>query len=138
MTAPTVNPPPEDNDQTTTNYGPFDGHDEFRAQSDSRGQSEANGPSGIPNTALPFGGEFAQREQLRRPFSGRMLAGVATGVARYFRIDVNVVRIGFAVLAVFGPGVPLYLAGLLLIPDEGSDISLAGSLIESIRTRSQH
>jgi len=36
-----------------------------------------------------------------------------------------------------GAGIPLYLAGLLLIPEEGSDRSIAGSLIESLRSRSR-
>jgi phage shock protein PspC (stress-responsive transcriptional regulator) len=50
-----------------------------------------------------------------------MLAGVAAGIARYLGVDVTVVRIVFAVLAVVGgAGVPLYLAGWLLIPEEGS------------------
>jgi hypothetical protein len=36
-----------------------------------------------------------------------------------------------------GAGIPLYLAGLLLIPDEGSDQSIAGSIIESLQSRSR-
>ena len=61
-----------------------------------------------------------------------MAAGVAAGLARY--LD----RIAYVVLAVFsGAGIPLYLAGLLLIPEEGSNQSIAGSLIESVRSRSR-
>jgi len=79
-----------------------------------------------------------ERDVLRRPFDGRMLAGVAEGVARYLGVDTTIVRIAFAVLTVFGgAGIPLYLAGLLLIPDEGSDQSIAGSLIESMQSRSR-
>ena len=49
-----------------------------------------------------------------------MLAGVAAGIARYLGVDVTLVRIVFAVLAVVGgAGVPIYLAGWLLIPEEG-------------------
>ena len=49
-----------------------------------------------------------------------------------------IVRIAFVVLTFFGgTGIALYLAGLLLIPDEGSDRSIAGSLIESVQTRSR-
>ena len=48
------------------------------------------------------------------------------------------VRIAFVVLTVVGgAGIPLYLAGLLLIPDEGSDVSIAGSIIESLQSRSR-
>jgi phage shock protein PspC (stress-responsive transcriptional regulator) len=79
-----------------------------------------------------------ERIVLRRPYDGRMLAGVAEGVARYFGVDTTIVRIAFVVLTVFGgAGIPLYLAGLLLIPDEGSDQSIAGSLIESMQSRSR-
>jgi phage shock protein PspC (stress-responsive transcriptional regulator) len=73
---------------------------------------------------------------LRRPFAGRMLAGVAEGVGRYLGIDTTIVRIAFVVLVFFGgAGIPLYLAGLLLIPDEGSDQSIAGSIVGSLQSR---
>jgi phage shock protein PspC (stress-responsive transcriptional regulator) len=66
-----------------------------------------------------------------------MLAGVAAGIARYLGVDVTVVRIVFAVLAVVGgAGVPLYLAGWLLIPEEGSSQSIAGGFIQSRQARS--
>jgi phage shock protein PspC (stress-responsive transcriptional regulator) len=75
---------------------------------------------------------------LRRPYGDRMVAGVAASLARYFDVDVTIVRIAFVVLAVVGgAGIPLYLAGLLLIPDEGSDQSIAGSIIESLQNRSR-
>jgi phage shock protein C len=73
---------------------------------------------------------------LRRSYSDRMVAGVAGGVAQYFGVDATIVRIAFVVLTIVGGvGVPLYLAGLLLIPDEGSDQSIAGSIIESLQSR---
>ena len=83
----------------------------------------------------PFGWG-PERPALRRPYQDRMLAGVAAGLARYFGVDPTIVRIAFVVLTVVGgAGIPLYLAGLLLIPDEGSDQSIAGSLIESLQRR---
>ena len=67
-----------------------------------------------------------------------VLAGVAAGLAHYFGVDVTIVRIAFVVLTlVGGAGIPLYLAGLLLIPDEGSDQSIASSLIDSLQSRSR-
>ncbi len=79
-----------------------------------------------------------QRPVLRRPFQDRMAAGVAAGLARYLGVDVMIVRIAFVVLTVMGgAGIPLYLAGLLLIPDEGSDQSIAASVIESLQSRSR-
>jgi hypothetical protein len=42
------------------------------------------------------------------------------------------------ILIIFtGAGIPLYLAGLLPIPDEGSDQSIAGRFIESRRSLSR-
>ena len=92
-----------------------------------------------PRPEAPFGyGYSPDRPALRRPFQGRMVAGVAEGVARYFGIDTTLVRIGFVVLTVVGgAGVPLYLAGLLLVPDEGSDQSIAASIIESLQNRNR-
>lgn len=80
----------------------------------------------------------AEHGPLRRDYTDRMLGGVAGGLARYFGVDPMLVRIAFAVLTVVGgAGIPLYLAGLLLIPDEGSDQSIAGSIIESLQSRSR-
>jgi phage shock protein PspC (stress-responsive transcriptional regulator) len=56
---------------------------------------------------------------LRRPAHGRMLAGVAAGLADSLDLDVALVRVVLVVLVCFGGiGLPLYLAGWLLIPDE--------------------
>jgi phage shock protein PspC (stress-responsive transcriptional regulator) len=93
-----------------------------------------------------------QREQppFRRPAEGRMLAGVAAAIARHFHVDVTLVRIGFAVLTIVGftglpylgwiplylGGIPLYLAGWLLIPEEGSDHSIAGRFFAARSERS--
>ncbi len=65
-----------------------------------------------------------------------MLAGVAAGIARYLGVDVTVVRIVLAVLAfVGGAGVPIYLAGWLLIPEEGAEQSIASGFVQSRRAR---
>ncbi len=86
----------------------------------------------------PSFGYDPARAALRRPFEDRMLAGVAAGLARYFGVDTTIVRIAFVVLTIVGgAGIPLYLAGLLLIPDEGSDQSIAGSIIESLQNRNR-
>lgn len=71
---------------------------------------------------------------LRRPVSGRMLAGVAAGAADYLGVDVTIVRIILVVLTFMGgAGIPLYLAGLLLIPEDGHDESIASDLIGSFQ-----
>lgn len=64
--------------------------------------------------------EEPPRKRLERSSSDRMIGGVAGGIARYFRIDATLVRIitvGLAVLG--GVGILLYLAALLLMPEEG-------------------
>jgi phage shock protein PspC (stress-responsive transcriptional regulator) len=79
-----------------------------------------------------------ERGAPRRPIHDRMLTGVAAGLAGYFAVDVTIVRIAFVVLAVAGgAGIPLYLAGLLLIPEEGRDQSIVGAFIESRQSRSR-
>jgi phage shock protein PspC (stress-responsive transcriptional regulator) len=79
-----------------------------------------------------------ERSALRRPIHERMLTGVAAGLAEYFGMDVTIARIAFVVLTVVGgAGIPLYLAGLLLIPEEGRDQSIAGAFIESRQSRSR-
>jgi phage shock protein PspC (stress-responsive transcriptional regulator) len=94
-----------------------------------------------PRPEPPFGSSLGfgpDRPALRRPFQGRMVTGVAEGLARYFGVDPLLVRIGFVVLTVVGgAGIPLYLAGLLLIPDEGSNQSIAASIIESLQNRNR-
>ncbi len=65
-----------------------------------------------------------------------MLAGVASGLARYLGVDVMLVRIALVVLCfVGGVGVPLYLASWLLIPEEGADQSIAADFIGSMQGR---
>jgi phage shock protein PspC (stress-responsive transcriptional regulator) len=63
-----------------------------------------------------------------------MVAGVAAGMADCFDLDPTVVRIGFAALCLLGGiGVPLYLAGWLLMPDEEADLSVGEELLAQAR-----
>src|ERR1700722_9299557 len=69
-------------------------------------------------------------QRLHRGGRGRMLGGVAVGLADYFDVDPTIVRIGFVALTFLGGlAVPLYVAGWLLIPDEDSDTSVAEELL---------
>jgi len=89
-----------------------------------------------PPTADPDPSPSRRALPLQRPFHGRMLAGVAAGVADYLGVDVTIVRIILAVLTVMGgAGIPIYLAGWLLIPDEDAEQSLASELIQSLSAR---
>ena len=74
-----------------------------------------------------------RRPPLRRAGNGRILAGVCAGIADYLAVDVTIVRVAFAVFTFLGgAGIPAYLACLLLIPEEGSDQSIVGSLFSSV------
>jgi phage shock protein C len=75
----------------------------------------------------------ARTRQLCRPVNDRMLGGVAAGIADYLGVDDTLVRIAFVVATFIGGiAIPVYLAGWLLIPEEGSEHSLASDVIETI------
>ncbi len=71
------------------------------------------------------------RSRLERAIDGRILGGVAAGLSEYLDIDIAVVRVGFVALGLLGGiAIPLYLAGWLLIPEEGSDSTIADELVD--------
>ena len=64
--------------------------------------------------------------RLRRPLDDRAFRGVCAAIGRYTNTDPVLWRVIVAVTAVFGgAGFALYLAGWLLIPEEGTDESIA-------------
>jgi phage shock protein C len=80
----------------------------------------------------PTDGNQTAPRSLYRPTKDRMIAGVAAGLAEYLSVDVTVVRIALVVLAVFGgAGIALYIAGWLLMPNEGSERSIAQKITRS-------
>jgi phage shock protein PspC (stress-responsive transcriptional regulator) len=108
-------------------------------------------PDDVKNPQSEHGDVARGARTLRRPVSGRILAGVAAGFASYSGVDVTIVRVAFAVLTVIGItglsyfgwlplylfGVPLYLVGWLVIPEEGTDRSIAGTMMNWLHTRSR-
>lgn len=100
-----------------------------RAAGNETGQNPRQSPGQSPGQFA--GGDGPQPDQrLHRAARGRMVAGVAGGVADYFAVDPTIVRIGFVALAILGGlAVPLYVAGWLMIPDEGNDLSVAEELL---------
>ncbi|BBG04546.1 PspC family transcriptional regulator [Pseudonocardia saturnea] len=54
-----------------------------------------------------------------RPRDDRKLAGVAAALARRYELDPTLVRVGFVVATIVGPGLPMYLAGCAVLPDAG-------------------
>jgi phage shock protein PspC (stress-responsive transcriptional regulator) len=88
-------------------------------------------PTGGDQTShAPY--ESAPSRTLSRPVHGRMLGGVAAGIARYLDVDVTIIRILFAALTLIGgSAVLIYLAAWLLIPEDGADQSIAAGLFQS-------
>lgn len=61
-----------------------------------------------------------EKKKLRRPRTGRMLAGVCAGIANYFVLDPTVIRIVYTLVTIFTAfsGVIIYLLLMLIIPEE--------------------
>ena len=82
------------------------------------GMSENNGSGG---------------KRLLRLRDGRMAAGVCAGLAAYFGVNVNLVRLGFGVLTVFyGLGILAYLIAWAVLPEDGADRSILGSFVNRL------
>ena len=74
-------------------------------------------------------------KKLLRIRQGRMVAGVCTGLGKYFGVDVNLVRLAFGVLTIFyGLGILLYLIAWVILPEEDEDSSILESLINKRRS----
>jgi phage shock protein C len=71
---------------------------------------------------------------LERKREGRMLAGVCAGIGDYFGIDVNIVRLIFAVACIFGfMGALVYLVAWAVLPEEGEKESIVEHLVNKNR-----
>ena len=72
--------------------------------------------------------------RLLRPKEGRMVAGVCAGLAVYFKVDVNLVRLLFGVFTIFyGLGALLYLIAWAILPEEDEGQSIVESFINRHR-----
>jgi phage shock protein C len=62
----------------------------------------------------------APYKQLRRPVTDRMIAGVASGVGRYFAVDPTLVRVAFAVATLLTGGLAALAYPIMwfLMPEE--------------------
>jgi phage shock protein PspC (stress-responsive transcriptional regulator) len=75
-------------------------------------------------------------KRLTRPQEGRWLGGVCAALARYFDLNPLIYRIAFAALALAGgTGILLYAAAWLVIPEEGTEDSIASEAIKNHRDR---
>jgi phage shock protein PspC (stress-responsive transcriptional regulator) len=59
---------------------------------------------------------------LVRPVRERMLSGVCIGIAKYYKLDVNIVRIATVLLSIFGGvGIVAYAVAWLMMPSVGKE-----------------
>ena len=69
--------------------------------------------------------------RLVRRRHGKMLAGVCSGIADYFGVDVNLVRVLAVVLGLMtGVILPAYLLAWLIVPEDGAERSEIERLID--------
>ncbi|MDX6697618.1 MAG: hypothetical protein QOE65_1015 [Solirubrobacteraceae bacterium] len=96
-------------------------------------EMEAQDPQTPPGGAPPDPPAGSPSKKLLRSRSDRVFGGVCGGVARYLGVDVLAVRVAAVALTLLGGfGALLYVAGLMLLPDETGE-TYAGS--ESTRGR---
>jgi phage shock protein C len=75
----------------------------------------------------------SEGKRLLRLRDGRMVAGVCAGLAAYFKVDVNLVRVGFGVFTVFyGLGIVAYLIAWAILPEEGAKDSILESFVHRL------
>jgi phage shock protein PspC (stress-responsive transcriptional regulator) len=75
-------------------------------------------------------------KRLERPADDRMIAGVASGLGRYFDLTPTVFRLAFVVLTLLGGvGILIYVAAVLVVPKEGEDASIVE---RALADRRQH
>ncbi len=72
---------------------------------------------------------------LVRSRDNRIIAGVCAGFADYLGMDVNLVRVLFALVTLFtvGTAILAYLIAWAVIPEEGQKTSIAEDLINKNR-----
>ncbi|MDQ6895963.1 MAG: PspC domain-containing protein [Actinomycetota bacterium] len=80
-------------------------------------------PASAPTPALDRFFATLRRSSVTRS-SDRVIAGVAAGVAARLGVSPAIVRVAIVGLAIFGPGVLLYLLAWLMLPDAQGHIRL--------------
>ena len=75
-------------------------------------------------------------KRLERTSSDRVLAGVCGGLGRYFDLSPAFYRLGFVVLTLLGgAGILIYLAAVLVIPEQGKPASIAEEALAERREK---
>jgi phage shock protein PspC (stress-responsive transcriptional regulator) len=113
----TENRQPDGNEEPTQAQ-PGEGQPEEPTQAQPEEPAEPQDEPTRPQAQPPPAAAAGPR-RLFRSREDRVFGGVAGGLSRYFNVDAIFFRIGLVALVLFGGvGVFLYLAGLLLIPNE--------------------
>jgi phage shock protein C len=69
-------------------------------------------------------------KKLVRLREGRMVAGVCAGLAAYFKVDANLVRLLFGVFTIiWGLGALVYVVAWAVVPEEGESDSIAEAFV---------
>jgi phage shock protein C len=80
------------------------------------------------------GNNESSSKRLLRVREGRIAAGVCSGLAAYFGIDVNLVRLAFGVLTFcYALGIVAYLIAWAVLPEAGEDGSILESFVNKYR-----
>jgi phage shock protein PspC (stress-responsive transcriptional regulator) len=61
-------------------------------------------------------------KKLFRSRTDKKICGVCGGLAKYLGLDVTIMRLLAVLLALFGPGLLVYLVFALVVPEEPSNI----------------
>jgi len=79
--------------------------------------------------------QLEQQKKLLRNTSDKMIAGVASGIADYFDIDSNIIRLLFILLTIFGgSGILLYIVLWIFIPSDASkNVNGRDTMKENVR-----
>jgi phage shock protein C len=73
-------------------------------------------------------------KKLVRRREGRMVAGVCSGLASYFDLDANLIRLIFGIFSIFwGLGVLVYVIAWAVVPEEGESDSILEAFINKGR-----
>lgn len=60
-----------------------------------------------------------EEKKLKRSLSNKMIAGVCSGIAKYFSVDVTVVRVAWVIFTCFyGAGLLAYILCMFIMPDD--------------------
>jgi phage shock protein PspC (stress-responsive transcriptional regulator) len=98
--------------QIVEEMGPVSAGSASGEASDKKEAGSAAGPSGGATTPPP-------PKRLYRIADGAMIAGVCSGLATYFQVDVTLVRIGFVIVALATQGVAIlaYVVAMFVVPE---------------------